>query len=316
MLSIVPKIVVIVGPTSSGKSDLAVAIAREFNGEVISADSRQVYRGMDIGTGKITRREMRGVSHHLLDVASPRRTFTVAQYQKLGRAAIRKILAKNKIPIVAGGTGFYIDALLYDYALPCVPPNPSLRKQLEKKMVEELFSELKRLDPRRAQMIDAKNKRRLVRALEIIAMTKKPVPSPLEALKRTSPYDILKIGITIPKEKLRARINTRLAKRFKLGMMGEVRRLHTSGISWQKLDDFGLEYRYVSRYLRGLISKETMVEELQNKIWQYARRQMTWFRKDRTIVWTSRQVALAHVRIFISKNAQKSLGGDLAGHGP
>jgi tRNA dimethylallyltransferase len=291
MLSIAhrPKIIVIVGPTASGKSDLAVFLAKKLNGEVISADSRQVYRGMDIGTGKITRREMRGVPHHLLDVASPKQTFTAAQYQKLGRAAIRKILVKNKIPIVAGGTGFYIDTLLYDYALPHVPPNPLLRKRLEKKTVEGLFAELKRLDQRRAQTIDAKNKRRLVRALEIITMTKKPVPAPREALKRASPYDVLKIGIATPKEKLRRRINARLARRFKIGMMGEVRRLHASGLSWQKLDSFGLEYRYASRHLRGLISKEKTIGELQNKIWQYARRQMTWFRKDKKTLWIDKQ---------------------------
>src|SRR5258708_296896 len=170
------QVIAIVGPTASGKSTLAVNLAREFNGEVISADSRQVYKGIDIGTGKITKREMRGVLHYLLDVASQESTFTVAQFQKLGMQAIKKILAKGKLPIICGGAGFYIDSLLYDYALPSIPPNAALRKKLEKRSAAKLFRELKKPDPVRAKNIDRFNKRRLVRALEIVYATGGPVP--------------------------------------------------------------------------------------------------------------------------------------------
>src|SRR3989344_4523424 len=160
------KLVVIVGPTSSGKSDLAVTLAKHFKGEVISADSRQVYKGMDIGTGKITKKEMKGIPHHLLDVVSPRQTFTVAKYKKLAEEVIQKIAVKKKLPIVCGGTGLYVDALLYDWDIPKVPPKPGIRKSIQHKTKEELFGMLSGLDPERAITIDKNNKVRLVRALE------------------------------------------------------------------------------------------------------------------------------------------------------
>ncbi|MEK7634419.1 MAG: tRNA (adenosine(37)-N6)-dimethylallyltransferase MiaA, partial [Patescibacteria group bacterium] len=161
------KIIVILGPTSSGKSKLAIKIAKKYDGEIISADSRQVYKKLNIGSGKITKKEMEGIPHYLLDVTSPKRTFTVNQYQKLAKKALKKIIKKGKLPIICGGTGLYIDTLIYDYQLPQVPPQPKLRKQLEKKSTEELFGQLQKLDSRRAQNIDKHNRRRLIRALEI-----------------------------------------------------------------------------------------------------------------------------------------------------
>ena len=147
-------VVAVVGPTASGKSELAVKLAKKFNGEIISADSRQVYKRLNIGSGKITKKEMSGIPHHLLDVASPKRTFTAAEYQKLGKEKIRKILSGGKLPIICGGTGFYIDSLLYDYKLPPVKPNQKLRRELEKQSAEKLFSKLLSLDPERAATID------------------------------------------------------------------------------------------------------------------------------------------------------------------
>ena len=280
-----PKIIVILGPNASGKTALAIAIAKKFNGEIISADSRQVYRGMDIGTGKVTKREMRGIPHHLLDVASPKKTFTVARYQVLGRRAIKKILKKGKLPIIVGGTGFYIDALLYDYALPAIKPDPALRRKLEKESAEALFKKLRRLDPRRAKRIDRHNKRRLVRALEIIIGTGKPVP----VLRRKKPsFDVLKLGIKLPQEILKARIRKRLRMRLKKGMVEEVKRLRRGGVSLKRLDNFGLEYRYISRYLQGLLTKKEMIDLIEKESWRYAKRQMTWFRKDKTIRWLKR----------------------------
>lgn len=284
-LSKPPKIVVVLGPTASGKSDLAVTLARKFNGEVISADSRQVYKGLDIGTGKITEKEMRGVPHYLLDVANPKRQFSVVEYQELGRKAIADILSRGKLPIICGGTGFYIDALVHDYALPSVLPNVKLRAKLEKLSTDALFGKLKKLDPRRAKGIDPHNRRRLVRALEITLSTGKPNPTAAQAQQKKTRYDALKMGISFPNETLRARIEKRLLARIAQGMIREARRLHASGLSWKRMEDLGLEYRYLSRYLRGLISKEELAQKLSTEIWHYAKRQMTWFKRDKDIQW-------------------------------
>jgi len=300
-----PHIIAIVGPTASGKTSLSLEIAKQFGGEIISADSRQVYRGMDIGTGKATRREQRMVPHHLLDVASPRNIFTVVDYQNGGRTAIKKILAKKKIPIIVGGTGFYIDALLYNYDLPSVKPNLKLRRKLEARSAAELFRELKRLDPRRARTIERYNKRRLVRALEIIKMTGKPVPTREATLQKKTEYRVLKIGLIPLPATLNKNIHLRLLGRLRQGMVAEVRRLHDRDhVSWKRLDDFGLEYRYVSRYLRGLVTHDEMVRETEKEISRYAKRQMTWFKRDPEIHWIkSPATAEKIVKGFLRINA-------------
>lgn len=281
-----PKIIAIIGPTASGKTSLSIKIAKRFNGEVISADSRQVYRGMDLGAGKITKREMDGIPHHLLDVASPKRTFTAAHYQRLGNKAIKAVLAKRKLPIIVGGTGFYIDSLLYGYNLPSVKPDFGLRKKLESRSAAELFRQLEKCDPRRAHDIDRHNKRRLVRALEIVIGTKQPVPSREEAIAKKKSYDILAIGLMPAPQTLKKNIARRLAKRLRGGMIEEVRKLHSrDGISFKRLDGFGLEYRYVSRYLLGIITKQEMIGSINKESWQYAKRQMTWFKRDTNIHW-------------------------------
>ncbi len=272
------------GPTASGKSDLAVNIAKERNGEIISADSRQVYKGLDIGSGKITKREMRGVPHFLLDVANPKKVFTVADFKRLGQKAIDDILSRGKTPIIVGGTGFYIDTLVFDLDLPEVPPNKILREKLEKKTIEELFAELEKLDPERAEEIDSKNKVRLVRALEIVdALGKIP------KVNRSEKFNIEWIGIDWPDEVLKERIHTRLLKRIKSGMIKEAENLHVKGLSYKRMEQFGLEYRYMSRFLKGEISKEEMISELETKIRQYAKRQRTWFKRNKNIKWINPQ---------------------------
>jgi tRNA dimethylallyltransferase len=284
-------VIAIVGPTASGKSDAAVALARDIkknakrlgvNGaEIVSADSRQVYKGFNLTSGKITRKEMRGVPHHMLDVASPRRTFTVSHYQKLGRKAIQKIFSKNKIPIICGGTGFFVDALLYDIHFPPAKPNRALRAKLEKYSVHKLFFKLQRKDPRRAATIDPHNKRRLIRALEIVAATGKPVPP-----ETRQPYyaRTIIVGITLPKSALMQRIEKRVIVRIRRGMIAEVTRLHAHGLSWKRLEQFGLEYRWIARYLQKKITKDEMIASLTRDIKHYAKRQITWFKKDPTII--------------------------------
>ena len=274
------KIVAIVGPTAVGKSSYAVKYALKHNGEVISADSRQVYKGLDIGTGKITKKEMLGVKHYLLDVANPRKQFNVEQYKKLAQEAINEIVSKGKLPIICGGTGFYIDAVVKNISYPDVPHNKFLRKKLKIKSAVELFETLKRVDQKFAISLnnsEKNNKHRLIRFIEIVTkLGHVPKIKSGESL-----YNVKWIKLELPKEKLIKRINKRLSNRLEAGMVEEVRNLHKNGLSWKRMEELGLEYRYISRYLRGLISKEEMIKKLQTEIWRYAKRQMGWFRRIR-----------------------------------
>ncbi len=275
-----PKIVVILGPTASGKSTLAVELARQFNGEVVSADSRQVYRDLNIGTGKITQREMRGIPHHLLDVADPRRQFTVVEFKMLAEKAIDDILSRGKLPILCGGTGFYIQSIVDGVVLPEVPENAKLRASLSKLSAERLFAKLKKLDPKRAKTIDSKNPVRLIRAIEIASAV-----GYVPRIKMAPRYETLQIGTKIKPELLKGKIEKRLAMRMKKGMIAEARKLHKAGLSLKRMDSLGLEYRHLAKFLQKEISKKEMEEQLAIKTCQYAKRQMQWFIRDRRIKW-------------------------------
>ena len=272
------KILVIIGPTASGKSDLAVRLAKKFNGEVISADSRQVYRGLDVGTGKITKKEMLGVPHHLLDVADPKKQFSAFQYQELGLEALKNILGKERLPIVVGGTGLYIDALTETISFPDVPPNQTLRKKLEKRGAEELFKILKKKDFKRATAIDQHNKVRLIRALEIVEVLGH-VPTRQPRMSTNFIY------IGLKPDNLYERIYERLLKRLE-PMIREAKKLiKLKAISYQRMYELGLQYRYIAMYLQNKINKREMVEKLNIAIRQYAKRQMTWFKRNKKIKW-------------------------------
>ena len=275
------KIIVILGQTATGKSDLAVKIARKVGGEVISADSRQVYKGLDLGTGKIMKKEMRGIPHYLLDVVNAKNRFSVAEYKKLADKKIKEIIARGKIPIICGGTGFYIDAVVNGIIFPEVPQNEKLRKVLDKKGASELFKMLQKLDKNRAKDIDSKNKVRLIRAIEITRALGK-VPKLTEA---TPPYEFIKIGLYLPADVLKKKINRRLLARIKNGMLKEIQDLHEKGLSWKRMEEMGLEYRYVALYLQKKITKEEMLRKLNSEIYKYAKRQMTWFKRDKKIKW-------------------------------
>ncbi len=301
-----PKIIVILGQTSTGKSDFAVDIARGINGEIISADSRQVYKGMDLGTGKITRREMRGVPHHLLDVVSPKRpahpgggVFSVSDYKRLADKKIEEIISKNKIPIICGGTGFYIDTVLNDIVLPEVPANKKLRRELADKSADQLWKMLSKLDSTRASTIDRHNKVRLIRAIEIAkALGHVPsLPKEIPLIK----YDVLKIGLMLPDEILKEKIRTRLLSRIKKGMLREIKNLHDRGLSWKRMNELGLEYRYGALYLQGKLTKEEMIEKLNTEIWHYAKRQKTWFKRDIETVWIDPRKSNKKILIDIKK---------------
>ncbi len=275
------KVVVVLGPTASGKSDLAVHLSKKFSGEVISADSRQVYKKMDIGSGKVTEKEMQGVPHHLLDVVNPKKRFSVSDYKKLAEKAINQIADKEKLPVVCGGTAFYIKALMDGVALPEVSPDWKMRRDLEKKTNEELYEKLKKEDPRRAEDIDSKNKVRLIRALEILAKTNKPVPETEE----NPPYDSLYIGIDVEQKELEDKIEKRLESRVNEGMIEEVRELKENGVSWKRLEEFGLEYRWIARYLQDKIKYSEMLKMLATDIKKFSKRQRTWWRGDERIHW-------------------------------
>jgi len=335
------KIIVILGPTSSGKTGLGVKLAYKFNGEIVSADSRQVYRGMDVGTGKdlkdyrlkipnskfqITnksqisnlksqRYKTVNIPYHLIDVVSPKTRFSLAKYQKLAYKAIDNILARGKLPIIVGGTGLYLQAVVDGYQLSKAKPDKKLRERLEKLDASELFKELQELNAgfaNRLQDSDRKNKRRLIRYIEICKDTECP-----SLLRRNSyggrvghsvsgvDYDFLLIGLTWPREELQQRIYERLIERLgKEDMVGEVERLHKQGVSWKRLESFGLEYKYVSLYLQKKLAYDEIVGKLNIAIRQFAKRQMAWFRRwDRQgakIYWAkSRGEAEKLVRKFI-----------------
>ncbi len=298
------KIIVILGPTASGKSDLAVKLAKKFNGEIISADSRQVYKGLDIGSGKITKSQMMGIPHHLLDVASPKRKFTVANFQKLALKKIKEIQKRDKIPFLVGGSGFYIQSVVDNVKIPKVKPNWKLRKKLEKKTAAELFLMLKKLDPARAKSIDSKNPRRLIRAIEIIQSTNKPVPKTFK--HSIECLNVLQIGIKKSPDKLKRLIKKRLEKRLNEGMIEEVKKLHNHGLSWKRLEELGLEYRFVAQYLQGKINHKEMKEKIQIESEHFAKRQMTWFKRDKRIQWNKNQKeAEKLIKSFIKKKVPK-----------
>lgn len=292
-----PKLIALVGPTASGKTSLGVWLAQKLHGEVISADSRQVYKGLDIGTGKVTKKETAGIPHHLLSVASPKRQFTVNNFVKRAEKCFDVMVHQNIVPIVVGGTGLYVDMLVGRMSYSEVPPNPQLRKQLNKKDAHELFLMLQKADPARATTIDPHNPRRLVRALEIAkAIGKSPAPNP------TPKYDVLWLGLNPAPKKLQKNIHIRLFSRIRAGMVAEARRLHKQGLSYKRMDELGLEYRYLAQFLQGKLTKKELEEQLELAIRQYAKRQATWFKRNKDIHWVgSKTEALRLAKAFLSR---------------
>lgn len=276
------KIILIVGPTASGKTVLSLEIAKKFNGEIISADSRQVYRGLDIGTEKITREEMAGIPHHLIDAADIETIYTASDFKNDAENAIKNITENNKLPIIAGGTFFYIDALLGKVTTPNVPPDHELREQLEKIPAQTLFSALRKLDPKRAVRIDPQNKRRLIRALEIIKSLGQ-VPAPEQ--KQSDSYEILCIGIEVDRDVLRTRLRIRAQHALERGLVEETKKILESGISRERLTEIGHEYAVVLDYLDGSFSDAELIQKLEEKNWHYAKRQLTWLKRMEHVHW-------------------------------
>lgn len=272
------KTIVIVGPTAAGKSDLAILLARRYSGEIISADSRQVYRGMNIGSGKVTKREQKLAKHWLLDVASPKRTYNVTHFVRDAKKALLDIRKRDKTPLICGGTGFWVQALIEDQSFPAVKPDVKLRAKLSKKSAAELFMMLTEEDPARASTIDRNNKIRLIRALEIVAVLGAvPRSRPIDYGSQTTGYLI--IALNPDKEVLKKNIETRLEKRLKQKMIHEVETLRADGVSWKKLESFGLEYKYIALFLQKKITDEMMRANILQESLRYAKRQLTWLRR-------------------------------------
>ena len=272
-----PKLIVIEGTNASGKSSLGVTLAARFGGEIVSADSRQVYERLDLGSGKITPEEMNGVPHHLLNVRKPGEFFSMADFQRLAFEAIDGIIARGHVPFLVGGTGLYVDAVADGYELSDRAPDHSLRAHLETFDTPALYEMLKEKLP--DTEIDPRNRHRVMRALERIEA------DDFRPAGKSPRYTLLKLGVTWPRAVLKQRIDERLEKRLAEGMVDEVKALLDEGISEEFLVKLGLEYKYLTWYLTGKIGYEQMVEELGNAIKKFAKRQMTWFRRDDRIHW-------------------------------
>ena len=273
-----PKLIVVEGTTASGKSDLGVELARSFDGEIVSADSRQVFRGLDLGSGKITPEETQGVPHHLIDVCNPGDFFSMHEFQKMAYAAIDDILARGKLPFLVGGTGLYIASVTEGYVMSDRMPDLNYRDELEQLSTPQLYEMLKEKVP--DIEVDAKNRNRVMRILEKIhdGDDHRPHSQPR--------YDCLKLGVAFDRPTLKERIDIRLQKRMDLGMVEEVRRLLAEGASVEFMLKLGLEYRYITQLITGEFeSEEAMCAELSLAIKRFAKRQMTWFRRDKEIHW-------------------------------
>ena len=274
------KLVVILGTNASGKSSLGIELALEYGAEIVSADSRQVFRGLDLGSGKVTKEEMKGVPHYLLDVAEPGDYFSLKDYQKKAYEAVDGILLRGKTPFLVGGTGLYINAVVDGYELTDAPVDKKLRAKVEAMSLEELRELVKRKLESVPDTLDMNNKRRLERAAEKLIMEK---PLNLESVKK---YDTLCLGVTWEREKLYKRIEERLDRRLAEGMIEEVEGLIARGISEDFLYRLGLEYRYVLLFLKGFFrDKEEFRAKLFMEIRHLAKEQMTWFRKRKDVNW-------------------------------
>ena len=275
-----PKLVVVLGTTACGKSGLGVELAKRFGGEIVSADSRQVYTGLDLGTGKVTQEEMDGVPHHMLDVVAPNQPYSVANFQAGAYAAIDDIIARGKAPFLVGGSGLYVRAVTEGFAFTDATPDPALRAELEGKTAAELYAILREKTGVTLANGEENNHQRLVRSVE------KALADGWEAPQAKPRYRCLLLGVSFPREKVCQRIDDRLQARIDAGMIQEVADLREAGATDEFLEGLGLEYRYILRYLKGeLPSLEALTDELGRAIKRFAKRQVQWFNRDKDVLW-------------------------------
>ena len=284
-----PKVVVICGPTASGKTALSIELAKKINGEIISSDSMQIYEDMDIGTAKPTKEEMQGIKHYLLDFVEPNKRYSVADFKKDAEKSIEEILEKGKVPIIVGGTGLYVDSLIYGIEYQDIKFDEQYRKELENRVkiegLEKLYNEAKKIDPQAMEKISLNDQKRILRVLEIYKATgKNKTEQEAESRKNEVKYDYKVFAINMDREKLYERINKRVDIMIEQGLIQEVEKL------LEKYDEFptamqGLGYKEVVEYLQGKISKEEMIDKIKMETRRYAKRQITWFKKNKQTIW-------------------------------
>ena len=293
-----PTLIAIVGPTAAGKTALSIDLAETLGGEIVSADSRQIYRGMDIGTAKASPEERAAVPHHLLDVVDPDQVLTLAEYQRLAYAAIDAILDRGRLPFLVGGTGQYVHAVLEGWRIPEVPPDAAVRAALEAEAASQgaaaLHARLARLDPAAAERIDYRNVRRVIRALEVCTIAGRPI-SELQT-KSPPPYRVVQIGVTRPRPELYAAIDARVDRMIAAGLVDEVRGLAAAGYGWELPAMTGLGYRQIGGYLRGECRLEEAIAAVKQGTRRFVQQQYNWFGlSDPAIRWVDPAASLAEV---------------------
>ena len=284
-----PKVIVICGPTASGKTALSIELAKKIDGEIISCDSMQIYKDMDIGTAKPSQEEMQGIKHYLIDFVSPDTRYSVADFKKDAKSAIKEIIKKGKTPIIVGGTGLYIDSLIYEIDYQEIQFDETYRKNLEERVtkegLEDLYNEAKKIDPEAIKKISPNDKKRILRILEIYHATgKTKTEQEIESRKKEVEYDYRVFAIDWERSILYDRINQRVDKMIKQGLVKEVKEL------LKKYNTFptamqGLGYKEVVEFLNGSLTKEEMIEKIKQETRRYAKRQLTWFRKNKQTIW-------------------------------
>ena len=282
-----PEVIVICGPTASGKTGLSIELAKKINGEIISGDSMQIYKEMDIGTAKVTREEMQGIKHYLIDIIEPNQRYSVAEFKKDAEKAIEEIINKGKTPIVVGGTGLYIDSLIYGIEYQNIKLDEEYRKKLEKEAEEgldNLYEKAKKIDPEAMKKISPNDKKRIIRVLEIYKATGKTKTQQEEESRKELKYDYKVFAINMEREKLSERINKRVDLMLQQGLIEEVEKIT------EKYNEFptamqGLGYKEVVEYLENKTTKEEMIEKIKMETRRYAKRQITWFKKNKQTIW-------------------------------
>ena len=322
------QLIVVVGPTASGKSDLAVKIAQRLHGEIISADSMQLYKGMDIGTAKVTPAEMGGIPHHLIDIKEPNESFSVAEFQRLARKTIEDILRRKKIPVLVGGTGLYLNSVIdpFDFSGPEEEDGGAIREDYMQRIrsegKEKLYQELQQIDPVSAQKLHPNDEKRIIRALEYYRLNGKPISENLQAFrKKESIYPCYLIGLNMERSQLYRRIEERVDGMMAGGLLEEVRCLLDQGCLPESQAMQGIGYRQLIQYFQGCISLEKAIDSIKQESRRYAKRQLTWFRRDSRIHWYD-SIAIRETKEFeqmfeaLVPHIDRHLleGGGLLGH--
>lgn len=300
-----PKVIVICGPTASGKTSLSIELAKKINGEIISSDSMQIYKDMDIGTAKPTKQEMQEIKHYLLDFVEPDQRYSVAQFKKDAEKAIEEILAKNKVPIIVGGTGLYVDSLIYGIEYQEIELDKKYREELEEKAqkegLETLYEQAQKIDPQAMEKISANDKKRILRILEIYHSTgKTKTQQEIESRKNEVKYDYKVFALNMEREKLYERINKRVDIMIEQGLIQEVENLCSKYTEFPTAMQ-GLGYKEVVEYLQGKISEQEMIEKIKMETRRYAKRQLTWFRKNKQTIWLDATKGKENVEIILKE---------------